>query len=69
MGVLHHLQEIDGKTPFKLVNGQEALMPMEYIIPSLHIASTTGMDDEAMLEECTTQLIQLVEDRFIAGFH
>ena len=35
-----------GKTPFKLVYGQEAVMPMEYIIPILRIVALTGMDDE-----------------------
>ena len=44
-------------------------MPMEYIVPSLRIAATTGMDDEAALEEHVVQLIQLEEDNFIAGFH
>ena len=39
------------QTPFKLVYGQEAFMPMEYIILSLRIAATTGMDDEVALEE------------------
>ena len=40
-----------GKTPFKLVYRQEELMPMEYIVPILRIVATTGMDDEATLEE------------------
>ena len=29
-------KRLTGQTPFKLVYGQEAVMPMEYIIPSLH---------------------------------
>ena len=58
-----------GQTPFKLVYGKEAVMPMEYIVPSLRIAVVTCMDDGVMLEECATQLIQLEEDHFIAGFH
>ena len=41
-----------GQTPFKLVYGQEAVMPMEYIVPSLHIAAEIGMDDAEALEEC-----------------
>ena len=44
-------------------------MPMEYIVPSLHIAAVTGMDNEATLEECMAKLIPLEEDRDIAGFH
>ena len=34
-----------GQTPLKMVYGQESVMPMEYIVPSLHIAATTVMDD------------------------
>ena len=39
------------QTPFKLVYGQEAVMPMEYIVPSLRIAVETSMTDDAGLEE------------------
>ena len=44
-------------------------MPMEYIIPNLHIAAVTGMDDVVALEEHAAHLVQLEEDRFISGFH
>ena len=44
-------------------------MPMEYIVPSLHIVAATGMDDDVALEEWVAQLIQLDEDCFIAGFY
>ena len=44
-------------------------MPMEYIVPILRIAAATWMDDEGALEECLAQLVQLEEDRFVAGFH
>ena len=39
-----------GHTPFRLVYGQEAVMPMEYIVPSLRISAFTEMDDPAMLK-------------------
>ena len=61
-------KRLTGHTPFKLVYGKEAVMPMEYIVPSLHIVATKGMDDAEALEECVAQLIQLEEDRFIIGF-
>ena len=32
-------------TPFRLVYGVEAVMPMEYIVPSLHIVELTSMMD------------------------
>ena len=41
---------LTGHTQFKLVYGKEAVMPMEYIVPSLSIAAATGMDDAVALE-------------------
>ena len=40
-----------GQTPFRLVYGVEAIMLMEYIVPSLRITSLTGMSDRRGLEE------------------
>ena len=61
-------KRLTGQTAFKLVYGQEVVMPMEYIVPSLCIAAATGMANETTLKEKATQLVQLEEDRFIAGF-
>ena len=58
-----------GKTPFRLVYGVEAIMPMEYIMPSLHIAALIGMMDRRALGERLAQLDELEEERFLAGFH
>ena len=58
-----------GKTPFKLVYGQEAVILMEYIVLSLCIAAMTCMSDEGAIEERLEQLLHLEEDWFIAGFH
>jgi hypothetical protein len=33
------------QTPFKLVYGIEAIVPMEYLVPSLRIVAFTDMDD------------------------
>ena len=57
-----------GHTPFRLVYGQEAVMPMEYIVPSLRISAFIGMDDPAMLNERLAKILELEEVRFIAGF-
>ena len=43
-------------------------MPMEYIVPSLRISSFTEMDDPTMLNERLAKILELEEDRFIAGF-
>ena len=52
---------LTGHTPFKLVYGQEAVMSMAYIVPSLRIEEVTSMDDEAALEEFLEQLVYLEE--------
>ena len=44
-------------------------MPMEYILPSLHIVALMGMTDRRALEERLTQLVELEEERFLAGIH
>jgi hypothetical protein len=56
-------------TPFKLVYGLEAVVPMEYLVPSLRIATFTYMDDKGTMQDRLAQLVELEEDRFIAGFH
>ena len=43
-------------------------MPMEYIVPSLRISTFIEMDDPAMLNERLAGILELEEDRFIAGF-
>ena len=56
-------------TPFKLAYGQEAVMPMQYIIPSLRVATLNDMVDEETLNERLLHLVGLEEDCFIVGFH
>jgi transposase InsO family protein len=57
------------QTPFKLVYGQEAVIPMEYLVISLRIATFIGMDDTYVVQDKLAQLMELEEDRFIVGFH
>jgi hypothetical protein len=57
------------QTPFKLVYGLEAVVPMEYLVPSLRITTFIDMDDNGIVQESLTQLVELEEDIFIAGIH
>ena len=41
---------------------------MEYIVPSLRISSFTNMVDPAIITERLKQILELEEDRFVAGF-
>lgn len=58
-----------GQTPFQLVYGMEAVMLMEYIVPSLRIAALIGMMYHEALEEMLAQLEELEEEWFLVGFH
>eukprot|EP00253_Pinus_taeda_P022841 PITA_22841 len=55
-------KKLTGQTPFRLVYGVEVVMPMEYIMPSLHIAALTCMTDCRALEERLAQLEELEEE-------
>lgn len=44
-------KKLTGHTSFKLVYGHEAVMPMEYIVPSLRITTVTNMEDNNIMEE------------------
>ena len=52
-----------------MVYGKEAIMPMEYILPSLCIVASTNMVESDNMEEHLAQLVALEEGRFIANFH
>ena len=41
---------------FKLVYGQEVVMPMEYIVPSLRVVALTEMTDVDVVEETFTSV-------------
>jgi hypothetical protein len=62
-------KKITMHNPFKLVYGLEAVVPMEYLVPSLKITAFIDMDDTTVVQERLAQLVELEEDRFIAGFH
>jgi len=53
---------LTGHTPFRLVYGQEAVMPLEYIVPSLWVAAFTDMTNPDVVQERLAQIIQLDED-------
>eukprot|EP00253_Pinus_taeda_P009106 PITA_09106 len=44
-------KKLTGQTPFRLVYGVEVVMPMEYIVRSMHIAAFIGLADHKAMEE------------------
>ena len=43
-------------------------MLMEYIVPSMKIATIIEMTDFGVVEEILLQLVQLEEDKFVTGY-
>ena len=62
-------KKFTGQTPFRLIYGQEVVMPMEYIVLSLRIATVRDMVDPNIMKERMSQILALEEVRFIARFH
>jgi hypothetical protein len=42
---------------------------MEYLVPSSRIATFTYMDETRVVQNRLAQLVELEEEKFIAGFH
>lgn len=51
-------KKLKRQTPFRMVYGQEAMMPMEYIVPSLRNAAVTQMA-MGLMEEHLAQILEL----------
>jgi hypothetical protein len=62
-------KNVTGKLTFRLVYGQEAVVPLEYFIPSLCIASIKNMTERGASQEILAQLMELEEDGIVVGFH
>jgi hypothetical protein len=61
-------KKITGHMPFKVVYGQEAIMPLEFLIPSLQIATITQMTEQGAVQERLNQLLS-IEEGILAGLH
>jgi hypothetical protein len=60
---------LTGHTPFKLFYGQEAVVSLEFLIPSLRVVAITQMTEQGAVQERLNQLLSMEEDRILAGFH
>jgi hypothetical protein len=56
-------------TPFRLVYGQEAMVPLEFLVPSLRVAAIIDMTERGVVQERIIQLMNMEEDRILVGFH
>jgi hypothetical protein len=51
------------------VYGQEAMVPLEFSVPSLHVATITNMTERGVVQERLSQLMELDEERILEVFH
>jgi transposase InsO family protein len=62
-------KKLTGQTPFKLVYGHKAVVPLEFLVPSLRIVAITNITERGTVKERLNQLMEMEEDRILAGFH
>jgi hypothetical protein len=62
-------KKIHRYTPFQLVYGKEAMVPVEFITLSLYIAQITHMSKEELVSQRLMELQELGETMFLADFH
>jgi hypothetical protein len=62
-------KKLTGHTPFILVYGQEAIVPLEFLVPNLRVAAITNMTERVAIQERLSQLMEMEEDRILVGFH
>lgn len=51
MGLQDYKTKLTGKTIFSLVYGKEEMMPIDFILPILHIEVITDLSDSGIVEE------------------
>jgi hypothetical protein len=61
-------KKLTGKTPFILVYGQEAVVPLEFLVPSLRVVTITNMTKRGTIQERLSQLMLMEEYLILAGF-
>jgi len=62
-------KKLIGNMPFKLIYGQEAVVPLEFLVPSLCVAAITKMTERGVVQERLNQLLTMEEDQILTGFH
>jgi hypothetical protein len=51
------------------VYGKEVEVPLEFLVPSLCIASITNMIESGALHERLSKIMEMEEDMILEGFH
>jgi hypothetical protein len=51
------------------VYGKEAVVPLEFLVPSLHVEEIANMIERGTVKERINQLMEMEDDKILAGFH
>jgi hypothetical protein len=51
------------------VYGKEAVIPLEFLVPSFHVATITNMTEQGAVQARLSQLMLMEEDSILARFH
>jgi hypothetical protein len=51
------------------VYGKKAVVPIEFLVPSLRITKISNMLERGTTQERLSQLMEMEEDRILVGFH
>jgi hypothetical protein len=62
-------KKLIGQTPFILVYGQEAVVPLEFLVPILRVATIMNMTEKGVVQERLSQIMEHEEYRILEGFH
>jgi hypothetical protein len=57
------------RKPFRLVYGQEEMVPLELLVPSPRVTKITNMSERGAVQEMLSQVMSMEEDRILAKFH
>jgi hypothetical protein len=62
-------KNLKGQTPFRLVYGKEAVVPLEVLVHSLHMVVITNMTERGAVQERLNQVMAMEEDNILVVFH
>jgi hypothetical protein len=62
-------KKLIGQTSFMLVYGHEAIVALEFLVPSLRVATITNMTKRGIVQERLNKLMEMEEENILVGFH
>ena len=60
------MHEVDRTNTIRLVYGKEAVVSLEFLVPSIHVATITNMTKRGIVQKRLNQLMEMEEDNILA---